>query len=106
MTLGRCPLSIFWGDHLAARVHAVAIRERVDAHAEGDQPRPEGALDRGCLPLLRARLSKVALIKFIAQKVFIKSLCKRQFPHKSDNLLIILVIIKDNLTDFGSERES
>ena len=35
----------------------------------------------------------------ISQKVFIKSFCKSQFPHKSVNLFFILVIIKDKLTN-------
>ena len=34
----------------------------------------------------------------ISQKVFIKSLCKSQFPRKSVNLFFILVIVKDKLT--------
>ena len=37
--------------------------------------------------------------QFISQKVFIQSLCKSQFPYKFVNLLFILVIIKDELTD-------
>ena len=35
----------------------------------------------------------------ILQKVFIASFCNIQFPHKSVNLFLILVVIKDNLTD-------
>jgi len=35
----------------------------------------------------------------ISQKVFLKSFCKSQFPHKSVNLFFILVIVKDKLTD-------
>ena len=35
----------------------------------------------------------------ISQKVFIKSFCKSQFPHKSVNLFFISVMIKDKLTD-------
>ena len=33
------------------------------------------------------------------KKVFMKSFCKSQFPHKSVNLFIVLVIIKDKLMD-------
>ena len=36
---------------------------------------------------------------FISQKVFIKSLLKRQFPHKSVTLCFLLVITKDELKD-------
>jgi len=42
---------------------------------------------------------RVGGTRLVSQKVFIKSFCKSQFPHKSVNLLFILVIIKDNLTD-------
>ena len=35
----------------------------------------------------------------ISHKVFLKSFCKSQFPHKSVNLFFILVIMKDELTD-------
>jgi len=38
---------------------------------------------------------------FISQKVFIESSYKSQFPHNSVNLLFVLVIIKDKLTDFS-----
>ena len=36
---------------------------------------------------------------FNSQTVFVKSFCKSQFPHKSVNLFVILVMIKDKLTD-------
>ena len=40
---------------------------------------------------------------FISHKLFIKSFCKSQFLHKSVNLFLILVIIKDKFTDlFGN----
>ena len=42
---------------------------------------------------------RVWLADFISQKLFIKSFCKSQFPHKSSNLFFILVIIKDTLTN-------
>ena len=32
---------------------------------------------------------------FISHKVFIKLFCDSQFPHKSVNLFLILVIVKD-----------
>jgi len=35
----------------------------------------------------------------IPQKVFVRSFCKSQFPHKSVNLFFRLVIKKDNLID-------
>ena len=35
----------------------------------------------------------------VSQKVFIKSFCKSQFPHKSVNFIFILVIIKDDLAN-------
>ena len=33
--------------------------------------------------------------KLISHKVFLKSFCKSQFPHKSVNLFFILVIVMD-----------
>ena len=36
---------------------------------------------------------------FISQRVLIKSFLKSQFPHKSVNFLLILVIIEDKLTN-------
>ena len=41
---------------------------------------------------------------FISHKVFFKSFCKTQFPHKSVNFFFILVIVKDTLSDFGGIR--
>ena len=35
----------------------------------------------------------------ISHKVFLKSFCKSQFPHKSVNLFFISVTVKDKLTD-------
>ena len=35
----------------------------------------------------------------ISRKVFLQSFCKREFQHKSVNLFLILVIVKDKLTD-------
>ena len=35
----------------------------------------------------------------MSQKVFIKSFCKSQFPHKFVNLFFILVMMKDKLMD-------
>ena len=35
----------------------------------------------------------------ISHKVFLKSFCKSRFPHKSIKLNLILVILKDQLTD-------
>ena len=40
----------------------------------------------------------------ISQKVFIKTFCKGQCPHKSVNSFLILVIIKDKLTDLCGNR--
>ena len=37
----------------------------------------------------------------ISQKVFVKSFCRSEFPHKSVNLFYVLVIIKDKLTDLS-----
>jgi hypothetical protein len=39
-----------------------------------------------------------ATSEFISQKVFIESLFKSKFPHKSVNLFFILVIRKDKFT--------
>ena len=36
---------------------------------------------------------------FISQKVFLKSFCKSQFPHKSVHLFFISVIVEDKLTN-------
>ena len=36
---------------------------------------------------------------FISHTVFLKSVCKSQFPHKSVNLFFISVIEQDKLTD-------
>jgi len=36
---------------------------------------------------------------FISQKVFIKSFCESQFPHKSVNVSFIITDIKNELTD-------
>ena len=36
--------------------------------------------------------------KFISQKVYVKSFCRSQFPHKSVNLSFTSVIVKDKLT--------
>ena len=38
-------------------------------------------------------------VGFISHKVFMMFSCKSQFPHKSVNLLFILVTMKDQLTD-------
>ena len=35
----------------------------------------------------------------ISRKAFLNSLCKSQSPHKSVNLFLILVIVKDKSTD-------
>ena len=35
----------------------------------------------------------------ISHKVFLKSVCKGQFPHKSVKLFFTLAIVKDKLTD-------
>ena len=48
-------------------------------------------------------LRKVTCI-LISHKVFIKSSCKNQFPHKSFNLSVILVIVKDTLMDLCGNR--
>jgi len=37
--------------------------------------------------------------ELISQKVFAMLLCKRPFPHKSVNVLFILVMIMDKLRD-------
>ena len=37
--------------------------------------------------------------QLISHNVFIMSFCKSQFPHKSVNLLFVLVIVKDELMD-------
>ena len=36
---------------------------------------------------------------FISHKVFAKSFFKSQFPHKSVDLLLLLLIVKDTLKD-------
>ena len=55
-----------------------------------------------CSELLERGLLKVVCpCTLISQKVFITSLCKSQFPHKSVNLFFILVIVKDRLTDLS-----
>jgi len=36
--------------------------------------------------------------ELISHKVFLKSFCKGQSPHKSVNVFFILVIVKDKLT--------
>ena len=41
---------------------------------------------------------------FISQKVFIKSFCKNQSPHKSVNLFFISEIIKNELTDLWEKN--
>ena len=38
---------------------------------------------------------------FISHKVFMKSCCKSQFPHKFVKSFLILVMIKDRLTNFA-----
>ena len=38
-------------------------------------------------------------VAFISHKVFIKSFCKSQFPHKFVNVFFIIAIVKDELTD-------
>ena len=40
----------------------------------------------------------------ISQKMFIKSICKSQFPHKFVNLLSISVIKEAKLTDLCGDR--
>ena len=35
----------------------------------------------------------------ISHKVIMKLFCKSEFPHKSVDFFVILVIVKDNLTD-------
>ena len=45
-------------------------------------------------------ISTSCATRFIPQRVFIKSLCKSQFSHKSVNLFFILVMIKDDLAKF------
>ena len=41
----------------------------------------------------------------ISQRVFIKSFCKRQFPHKSGNLSFIITTIKNKLTDLWNRLQ-
>jgi hypothetical protein len=36
---------------------------------------------------------------FISLKVFLRSICKTQFPYKSVNLFFMSVIVKDKLTN-------
>ena len=36
---------------------------------------------------------------FISQKMFIKSICKVQFPHQNVNLFFVLAMIKNELVD-------
>ena len=52
----------------------------------------------------RHRVNQAVLLartcKVISQKVFIKSFCISQSPHKSVNLLFVHVTIKDKLTNF------
>ena len=56
-------------------------------------------LRRPRLDVVPARAFRVWGSKLISQKVFIKSFCRSQFPHKSVNSFLILVMIKDELTD-------
>jgi len=51
---------------------------------------------RASMGLQPARIGEA---RFEAQKVFIKSFCKSQFPHKFVNLFFRLVILKDKLTE-------
>jgi len=54
---------------------------------------------RSCLETRQVMHEAVAPIcPFISHKVFSKSFCKSQFPHKSINLFFILVIVKGKLT--------
>ena len=48
--------------------------------------------------------SEVLFRGFISQKVFINSLCKSQFPHKSVNLNIFITNIKNKLTNLCWNR--
>ena len=41
----------------------------------------------------------VSVVKSISRKVFIKSFCKRRFPHKSVNLFFMITDIKSELVD-------
>ena len=43
--------------------------------------------------------TRAKLCVFISHKVLLKSFCKSHFPHKSVNLLFVLVMIKIKLTD-------
>jgi len=43
-------------------------------------------------------------LQFMSHKVFLKSFCKRQFPHKSVNVFSALVMIKDKLTNLCENR--
>ena len=52
---------------------------------------------RGCTTPCR-------VCELIRHKVFIKSFCKSQFPHKSVDLSFILVIIQDKLTSLCGNR--
>jgi len=40
----------------------------------------------------------------ISHKVCLESSCKSQFPYKSVNLFIVLIIVKDRLTDLSGNR--
>ena len=42
---------------------------------------------------------RVSGLGFISHKVFLKSFCRSQFPHKSVNLSFIITNIKNKLTD-------
>jgi len=49
-------------------------------------------------PWLFARVRE-GTCRFISQKVLTQSFCKNQFPHKSVNLLSIVIDVQNKLTD-------
>ena len=75
MSLGRCPLSI------------LCSRGTTPREVQGEKNK------RCCLVVGVADGGEL-----ISQKVFIKSFCKSQFPHKSINLFFIITNIKNELT--------
>ena len=58
----------------------------------------DSAIVRLCRDI-RGRQGRAVGPGLISHKVFSQSFCKSPFPHKSVNLLSILVIVKNTLTD-------
>ena len=57
----------------------------------------------GCMVYRSVFWTGIASCDLISRKVFLKSLCKSQFPHKFVISFFTIVIVHDKLTDlFGS----